>query len=514
MPKEDNLFTGNDARERLMRGVDKVADAVKGTLGSAGYNYISEKFEYPYAISSNDGVTLAQDIFLADPVERMGANLMKEIASRSDKQSADGTTTSITLAQAILHEGMKSDASPMEIKKSLEECLPIIEASIKDQTRLIVKDGGFDADMLERVATISSEDPSIGKLVTEIYGKIGAEGILFRDISQTFTDHYEMNKGIHVQDAGFASPYMVDIEKDTGKPLAGVQLKNPSVLVVKKINSISDFETIAYTLRNKGKNDVVIFCEDFEAQVLTQCAGTRMKNNFRFVVVKLPVLWRDQWLEDIAKMTGTVVIDGIARTKAEPTDIGTCETIEIDKSNTYFGGIKDISDHLAALAADGTDESKIRAARLNRNSARLFVGAASDQALSYRRLKVEDAVGAAYQALHGGVVAGGGVALVNASKVMPNTVGGNIMREALKAPILQICRNAGFDGTLQPEPTYGFNAKTGKTEDMWEAGIIDPANVVLNSVRNAISVAATVLSTKVIVTMPRMEQPMPNMPQM
>ncbi len=499
-PKEDNVYSGPEAITRLIVGFDKVANVVKTTLGAAGSNFITERFEYPYAISSNDGVTLAQDIQLADPVERMGANLAKEIATRSDRQSHDGTTSAITLAQAILHEGMTSEASPMELKRSLEDCLPIIEASIKAQTKEI------DVSEVGRVAAISAEDPQIGALIQEIYEKIGKEGILFRDISQTFTDHYEVSKGIQLQDAGFASPYMVDIDKD-GRPLGGVHLKDPYVLVTKKLISIADLEVAAYGIKAKNKTDLVIFCEDYEPQVLSQCAGTRMKSGFRFIIVKLPVLWRDQWLEDVAIMTGTKIIDGISFPLKSVTlkDLGTCESVEISKTDTFFGGIQDISAYLETLN-QGTDEDKIRAARLNRNSARLYVGAPTDQALSYRRLKVEDATGAAWNAMHGGVCAGGGVALLNAANEMPLTVGGKILAKALAAPFLQIVDNAGgnveFGDVNQPlGGTMGYDAKSHKIVDMFEAGILDPATVVMNSARNAISVAATVLSTRTVVTL-------------
>lgn len=508
-----NLFTGTDAREGIMRGVDAVSDAVKGTLGSAGYNALLEAQEYPFSLTTNDGVSIARAIQLSDPLERIGANLMKEIASRSDKQSNDGTTTAITLAQAILHEGMKSDASPMEIKRSLEECLPLIEKAIDDQTKQIT------LDEVGKVAAISAEDEQIGALIQEIYQQIGKDGILFRDISQTFTDHYTIGKGIHMEDAGYSSPYMVDLEPETGKPLVGIKLKNPKVLVTTKLSSLEEVGVLAANLKAKGITDLVIFCEEFEAIVLAQAAGTRIKNNFRIIVVKLPVLWRNQWLEDVSLMTGATILDGVNKTlkQATETDLGSCETIEMDKTNTYFGGIKDIQGHIDGLNQEGSDESRIRAARLNTKSARLYVGAASDQALAYRRLKVEDAVGAAFQALHGGIVAGGGVALINTCIKLPDTIGGRILRQALVAPYEQILKNAGIEDDLasnSESESWGFNAKTGEVVDMFEAGIVDPATVVKTSVRNALSVAASVLTTSVVVTLPPQEEHgrIPNIP--
>lgn len=506
----DNLYVGDEARAKLIAGVDKVANAVKGTLGAAGYNGLLEDFEYPFSITTNDGILIARQIKLEDPVENIGANLVKEIASRSDKQGGDGTTTAVTLAQAILHEGIKIDAAPMALKKSLEECLPIIEASIKDQTKqLVAENGTFDETMLERVASISAEDEKIGKTIADIYLKIGKDGILYPDVAKTMEDSVAYSSGVKVEDAGLASPYMADVDEKTMQPMNAANMTDVRVLITKQkiTQARRDLENTIGKLMSNGVKELVIFCDEWEPTVIPDLVTTRFQKGFRVALIKLSVIWKDQWFEDLALLTGATIIDGIGltlqRTKLE--HLGEVGKFLSDKNNTFLEGTRDVEYYIKQLNEDGTDESKIRAARLNTKTARLFVGAPTDAALSYRRLKVEDARNAAYQALHGGVVAGGGVALMTASEFMPDTIGGNILKIALTAPFRQIVENAGMKASeLGGIPQqHGFNAKTGKVVDMWEAGIMDPATVVMSSVRNAISVAATVLTARVVTTLNR-----------
>lgn len=506
---KDNLFTGKEAQEKLIKGIDAVADAVKGTLGAAGYNGLLEHPFSPFSETTNDGVSIARAIELVDPVERMGANLMKEIGNRADKQSHDGTTTAITLAQAIIHEGMKVECSPMQLKRELEECIPIIEAALDAQKKEIT------VDDVGTVATISAEDPTIGNMIQEIYQKIGKDGMLFRDFSKTFSDHYELSKGIKL-DAGFVSPYMADFDKD-GNLLNAASYKNPKILITKqKLTSERDIQNFLGGLFNSDVKELVIFADEIEPRVIQYLVATRIKTGMKVAVVKMPILWKDWWFEDLAKMTGARIIDPIGGLKLNALKkeyLGTCENIVIDKNETFIEGIQDISEHIKALeSTEGKTEEeindhKIRIARMNRKTARYYVGALSDQALSYRKLKVEDAAGAAYQALNGGVVAGGGVALLTAVYDLPQTIGGKILSSALGSPFRQIVLNAGkkledVDRSGMSD-SYGFNAKTGEIVDMWEANIIDPCAVVKNSVRNAISVAAQVLTVKVITHLPK-----------
>lgn len=513
---KDNLHTGEDARNRLISGIRKVADAVGGTMGTGGANSVIEVIESPGHMVTNDGYTIAQSIRFADPIEEMGRKILMEAISRANKASGDGSSTTTVLTASILEEGIKhlKDASPMEIKRSLDACIPLIEESIKNQKREIT------IDEIGKVASISAEDESIGALIQEIYQKIGRDGIIHWDISKTPEDVYTIGKGLTVEGCGFASPYMCDVE-DTGKILSFAKVKNPKILITKdKISNLADLNPILDVLFNDGVKELVIFTEDFDPLVLADMYITRAKSKFNVILAKMPVIWRDHWYTDLAKASGATVIDpllGMTNKKATAEDLGTFGDITITKDQTFIDGIKDISEHITALEADGTDEMKIRASRLNTKTARLFIGAHSDSALSYKRLKVEDAISASWQALNGGIVAGGGVALHNVGKSFNPTesVGKSILNTALSAPILQIIKNAGIkEAYWEPFSNKGYDTRTKEVVDMFKAGITDPANIVLNAVRNAISVSASILTATTIVTYPVEKDPVfPNQPQ-
>lgn len=505
--KQDNVFSGNEFRTKLMSGINKVADAVKITYGAAGTNVILEVQEYPYTIVTNDGVTVAEKIFLSDPIENMGRNILLETISRANKQSGDGSTGTTILTQKILEEGNKirDQISPLELKKSLEECLPIIEESIDGQTKEIT------VDDVGTVAAISAEDESIGALIQEIYQKIGKDGILYPDVSKTFEDYYTLGQGVKIEGAGFVSPYMADMD-DKGNFLNVAQYKNPKILIVKQkiTNAKGDLLQIFSQLASSNIKELIIFADDFEPTLIPDLVTERARSGFKSTLVKMPVLWKDWWFEDLAKLTGATIIDGIGITfkSAKLVHLGTCSNVTVDKSDTFLDGTQDISGHIRELEENGDDgdDGKIRAARLNTKTARFFVGAQSDAALGYKRLKVEDARNAAWQALHGGIVAGGGIALMDICGEMPDTPGGRIMRNVLAAPTQQIMLNAGSKLELPDLPNMGFDAKTGKIVNMWEANIIDPAMVIKNSVRNAISVASMILTAPVGVLLPEFPQ--------
>lgn len=512
-----NLFVGNEAQAKLIAGLDKAVDAVKTTLGAKGTNAILEAHEYPFATTTNDGISILERIQLEDPLEQMGVNLVKETSGRHNKSAGDGSTTTAVLLQAIVHEGAKCSESPLEIKRSLEECLPLIEASIDAQKKEIT------VDDVGKVAAISAEDEKIGALIQEIYQKIGKDGILYPDISKTFEDHYTLGNGIKIDSAGFASPYMADTDEN-GRMLNVAQFKNPQILLAKqKITSArGDLERIVSMLASENKKELVIFYDEVEPPVIVELVMTRAKSGFKTVLIKMPVLWKDWWYEDLAKLTGAKIVDlaaGLTFKGLKTSDLGTCGNLVVDKNDTFIDGGNDVSDYIKTLEEEGTEDGKIRAARLNTKTARLFVGAHSDQALSYKRLKVEDARNASYLALQDGVVAGGGVALLNASRGLPESVGGKILKKALQSPMRQIMENAGhkptwaedadrpFMGFDNLNQNLGFNAKTGEIGvDMFEAGILDPAMVVKSSIRNAISVAGTFLTAKVVITLPKVEE--------
>lgn len=503
--KQDNLHF--DSKEKLNAGIQKVARAVGGTMGTGGSNAILEKIENPGHIMTNDGYSIANDIVLADPIEEMGRKILVESINRANKASGDGSSTTCVLTAAIVEEAQKleTDTHPMDIKRQMEDCLPIIEASLKDQTKELVEDGVLNVSLLEQVATISAEDESIGKMIAEIYTQIGPTGLVYWDISKTAEDTYTIGSGITVDDASYVTPYLCDDDKQQ------VRLKDPKILITRqKIASAGDFEKLAAELDSKNIKDLIVFCDEIDPLVIPNLVQTRLVRGFRIIPVKMPTLWKDWWYEDLAIATGATIIDpvaGLPMKDAKVEHLGTVGNIIVTKNDTFLDGIADVSEHVAALEAEKDDDATLRASRLNTKTARYYVGSHSESALSYRRLKVEDAIGAAYQALNGGVVPGGGLALYNASRYMPDTTGGKILTTSLPYLMAQICRNSGLNSV--PDGVgegIGVDTRTRELTDMFKAGITDPRNVVFNAVKNAISVASTVITAPTIVTLPRMEE--------
>jgi chaperonin GroEL len=497
---KDNLHT--DGTARLVSGINKAAKAVGATMGSLGSNAIIQAIETPGFLTTNDGFTILQSIHFADPIEQMGKQILQEAVSRANKQSGDGSSTTTVLTAAIIAEGMKSGHSAIEIKRSLEEELPKVETAIRQQSVDIT------VDNVSQVATISAEDEEIGNRIQEIYQTIGSDGLVYWDVSKTTEDSYTIGSGITVNGAGYLSPYMCDAS-ESGANTNQIRLKHPKILITKqKVASAADFEKLAAQLHAKGTTDLIVFADEVDPLVVPDLVKTRMARGFRIVIVKMPVLWKDQWFEDLAIATGATLIDPASypMKEAKLEDLGTVVDIIITKSDTYLDGVADLTTHLESLKAEETDDTAPRIARLNTKTARYFVGAPSESALSYRRLKVEDAISAAYQALHGGIVPGAGVTMAYAY-TPSKTIGGKILGEALKAPMRQILANAGIEDT-ELKLGYGYDTRTQKPVDLLEAGIVNPTNVEINAVRNAVSVAATALSAPTIVTFPDHETPL------
>ncbi len=503
--KEDNLHTDN-VREKLFTGIKKVSSAIGRTMGTGGANAIIEAIESPGHLVTNDGFSIANSVVLVDPIENIGKNILLESINRANKASGDGSSTTAVLTSSIIEEGMKhiGEASPMDIKRSLESCIPVIEASLNAQKREIT------VDQVGAVASISAEDETIGALIQEIYQKIGKDGIVQWDISKDFTDHYTIGKGITINWCGMVSPYMADLNEVTGQFLPTAKWHNAHILLVKqKITSAADVGQLFEQMFNKEIKEVVVFCDEYEPNIVADLIRTRAVRGFKTLLVKMPTIWKDQWYEDLAKITGATIIDPHAGTSLKTMTmehLGKVEHITVTKDETFIDGMQDVSEHIKALEADGSEDALLRASRLNVNTARYFVGAHSDSALAYRRLKVEDAISAAWQALQNGVVAGGGVALRNCSDELDSA----ILKVALLKPMRQIMDNSGaqelpIDDSFKG--TRGFNSLNGEFVDMFEAGITDPVNVVMNAVKNAISVAAAVLTAETIVTLPREEKP-------
>lgn len=507
--KNDNLYIGAEGREKLINGIRKCARAVGVTMGTGGSNCLIEAIETPYHYSTNDGATILESIRLSDPLEDMGRSILLEAVKRANKQSGDGSSTTCVVTAAIIEKGLEfvDSHNVMDIKRSLEECIPLIEQSIALQKKDIT------VDEVGGVCAISAEDTEIAALIQEIYQSIGKDGIIYWDISNTTEDSYVIGNGLTIEGAGFLSPYMSDRDEKTGQFLNSAKLKNVPVLVTRqKVASAGEFDSLFSGLNSEGVSDVIIFCDDIDAGVVGDLIKTRAVRGFRALVIKMPVLWKDQWYEDIAKASGATIIDpqfGLTLKTAKKEHLGTLGHVVVSKDDTFIDGIQDITEHIASID-DGSDDAKNRVARLNMKTARLFIGAHSESALAYKRLKVEDAISAGWQALQGGIVIGGGIALVNASKELPDTIGGTILRSALRAPFRQIIANVGADSSVEATieekgSKFGFNTRTGQVEDMYESNIIDPANIVLNAVKNAISVSATALTAPTIVMLPREE---------
>jgi chaperonin GroEL len=515
--KQDNLYTGEEAREKLISGIRKVANAVGGTMGTGGSNAVIEAIENPGHLLTNDGFTIASSIQLADPIEEMGRKILLEAISRANKASGDGSSTTTVLTAAILEKGMdvmKNDGvSPMDIKRSLENCVQRIEDSVNSMKREIT------VDDVGRVAEISAEDQQIGNTIQEIYQQIGKDGIIYWDISKTTEDRYTIGTGITIEDSGFASPYMCDIDEKSGQLLNVARMKAPRVLLTKqKITTAGDFEGLFKSLDAKGVKEVVIFCDEFEPTIIPQLLQTRVVRGFKTLLVKMPTLWKDHWYIDVAKATGAIVIDpiaGLMHKDIKEEHLGKVGHIIVSKDQVHLDGIADLTDHIQALRDENTDDSILRSVRLNTKTARYFIGAQSDSALSYKRLKVEDAISAAHHALKNGVVAGGGVTLHNAIAALDwdLSVGACILRAALEEPFKQICQNASIEPDYeQLGENEGYDTRTKERVNMFDAGITDPANIVLNAFKNAVSVAASILTANTIVTFPREEQSL-NVPQ-
>lgn len=506
--KQDNLFLGKEAREKLMVGVRKIANAVGMTMGTSGQNSLIECIERPGHYSTNDGYSIANSIKLAEPLEEMGRLVLLEAINRANKSSGDGSSTTCVLTSAILEEGMKhiGESSPMEIKRSLEACIPTIEESINSQKKEV------DVNNVAQVATISAEDEKIGKMIQEIYKKIGKEGIIHWDVSKTAEDSYSIGTGITIHGATYASPYMCDISEE-GNLSNTIRWKNPQILLCRqKIASATELNDLLQSLFNKDIRELVIFCDEIEVPVIADLIRTRAVRGFKTAVIKMPVLWRDEWWEDLALVTNATPINpltGLNLQKAGIEHLGSVENIVVTKEDTFLDGIQSLKKHIKALQEEGSEASLLRASRLNTKTARYFVGAHSESALAYRRLKVEDALNAAACALENGVVAGGGIALRQV-EFTGNSVGEKILKSALNEPFKRIVTNAGLsEESLVSKKNLGFDSRTGNIVDMFEAGIIDPTDVVLNAVRNAIGVAASILTIGTVVTLPREEEKAP-----
>ena len=517
------IVYGEEARKALLSGIDQLANTVKVTLGPKGRNVVlGKKFGAP--LITNDGVTIAKDVELEDAFENMGAQLVREVATKTNDIAGDGTTTATLLAQAIVHEGLKNvsaGANPMVMRKGMEKAVETAIDTIKANSETIK-----GSDDIARVGAVSSGDESVGKLIAEAMDKVGASGVITIEESKTAETGLEVVEGMQF-DRGYISPYMVT---DTDKMEAVID--DPYILITdKKISSIQEILPLLEQIVKTGKK-LVIIAEDVEGDALATLLVNRLRGNFTCVCVKAPGFGdrRKEMLKDIAILTGGTYIScelNMNLPDTQITDLGTARQIKVTKDNTVIvdgaGDANEIKARIAeikntiSVTTSDYDKEKLqeRLAKLSGGVAVIKVGAQTEVAMKEQKLRVEDALNATRAAVEEGIVAGGGTAYVNAIPAVEKLVaklsgdektGAQIIARALQAPIRQIAENAGVDGSIVYDKIrssrkvgYGYNAYTETYCDMIPSGIVDPTKVTRTALENAASIASCVLTTESLV---------------
>ena len=529
MAKE--ILYGTEARAALLRGVDKLADTVKITLGPKGRNVVLDK-KFGAPLITNDGVTIAKEIELDSPAENMGAQLVREVATKTNDAAGDGTTTATLLAQSLIHEGMKNvaaGANPMVLRKGIFKAVDAAIAELKNQSKTV-----NGRDDIARVGAVSAGDESIGNLIADAMDKVTSDGVITVEESKSAETYSEVVEGMQF-DRGYLSPYMVT---DTDKMEA--VLDDCLVLITdKKISNIQEILPVLEQIVQSGKKLLVI-AEDVEGEALTTLVLNKLRGTFTVVAVKAPGFGdrRKEMLRDIAILTGGEVITselGLELKDASIAQLGRARQIKVTKENTIIvdgaGDKKAISDRVSQIRAaiEATtsefDREKLleRLAKLAGGVAVIKVGAATEVEMKEKKLRIEDALNATKAAVEEGIVAGGGVALINVMGAVEAVVdtlegdektGATIVLKSLTAPMKQIADNAGLDGAViiskireSGKVGYGFDAYNEEYCDMLERGIVDPAKVTRSALQNAASIASTVLTTESVVFDKKEEKP-------
>ncbi len=512
-----------ESRDALKRGVDALANAVKVTLGPKGRNVVIEKsFGAPHI--TKDGVSVAKEIELEDKVENMGAQMVKEVASKTNDLAGDGTTTATVLAQAIVREGLKNvaaGANPMDLKRGIDKAVSTVVENLKSQSQEV----GDSSEKIKQVASISANnDEAIGSLIAEAFGKVGKEGVITVEEAKGTDTFVDVVEGMQF-DRGYQSPYFVtDSEKMV------TDLENPYILLVeKKISSMKELLPVLEPVAQQGK-PLLIISEEVEGEALATLVVNKLRGSLKIAAVKAPGFGdrRKAMLEDIAILTGGTVISeekGFTMDNASIEMLGTAERVTIDKDNTTIvngGGQEDlIKGRVAQIKAQlesstsDYDKEKLqeRLAKLAGGVAVLYVGAASEVEMKEKKDRVDDALHATRAAVEEGIVAGGGVALVRSIDVLnfkgdnqDEATGIKIVKRAIEEPLRQIVANAGGEGSVvvakveEGKADFGYNAKTEEYVNMLEAGIIDPTKVTRVALENAASVAGMLLTTECVIT--------------
>ena len=509
-----------DARKALLNGVDKLANAVKVTLGPKGRNVVLDK-KFGAPLITNDGVTIAKEIELEDAYENMGAQLVSEVASKTNDVAGDGTTTATVLAQAMIREGLKNvtaGANPVGIRRGIEKAVKEAVTGLKDITKVVE-----DKESIAQVAAISSGDEEVGKLIAEAMERVGNDGVITIEESKGFETELDVVEGMQF-DRGYSSPYMV-----TDQDKMEAVLENPYILITdKKITNIQDVVPVLEQVVQEGK-PILIIAEDIEGEALATLVLNKLRGTFNAVAVKAPGFGdrRKAMLEDIAILTGGQVITedlGLDLKTTDITMLGTAEKVVVSKENTTIvegaGDTNAIEARVGQIRSEAEastsdfDKEKLqeRLAKLAGGVAVIKVGAATETELKERKLRMEDALNSTRAAVEEGIVSGGGTALVNVYDKVANlelegdeATGAKIVLRALEEPVRQIAENAGLEGSIIVERLkgedvgVGFNAANGEWVNMVEAGIVDPTKVTRSALQHAASVAAMFLTTEAVV---------------
>jgi len=525
-----------DARNLMREGADALANAVKVTLGPKGRNVvIDKKFGAPHI--TKDGVTVAKEIELEDRFQNMGAQMVKEVASKTNDQAGDGTTTATVLAQAIINVGLKNvtaGANPMDLKRGIDKAVAAVVANLKEQSTEV----GEDYSKVEQVGTISANnDAFIGKLIADAMSKVKKEGVITVEEAKGTATEVKVVEGMQF-DRGYISPYFM-----TNPDKMEAVLEQPYILITdKKVSSMKDLLPVLEPIAREGKS-LLIIAEDVDGEALTTLVVNRLRGTIKVAAVKAPGFGdrRKEMLQDIATLTGATVVSeerGFTLENCNLAMLGTAEKVSIDKENTTIvngAGDKDaIADRVAQIkkqietTTSDYDREKLkeRLAKMAGGVAVLYVGAASEVELKEKKDRVEDALNATRAAVEEGIVAGGGVAYIRAIDCLKavkaenddEQTGINIIAHAIEAPLRTICENAGVEGSVviqkikESEGNFGYNARTEVYEDLLAAGVIDPTKVSRVALENAASVAGMFLTTECVIADKKEENPMPMPP--
>ncbi len=517
------ILFSDEARQKIKKGVDALADAVKTTLGPGGKNVVLDK-GYGSPTVTKDGVTVAKEIELPDKFENIGAELVKEVASKTNDVAGDGTTTATVLAQSIFAAGLRmlaSGANPMAVKRGIDKAVDAVVAELKRISKPISGDG------IEQVASISANDPEIGKLIASAMKDVGENGVITVEESQTFGIDKEVVDGMRF-DKGFVSAYMI-----TNADRMEAEYTDPYILITdKKISSIHDILPLLEKIAQTGKKDIVILAEDVDGEALATLVVNKLRGTFNALAVKAPGFGdrRKEMLRDIAVLTGAKVVSeevGMKLEDAKLEDLGRARKVVSTKENTTIvdgaGDPRDVKERIALIkreleaAESEFDKEKLqeRLAKLAGGVAVIKVGAATETEMKEIKQRIEDAVQATKAAVEEGIVVGGGVALIRASAFLDKKVEQEniddaaaraIVKLAVEEPLRQIAENTGEDGNVvlakvkEGKDNFGFNALSRKYEDLVKAGIVDPTKVVRSALQNASSIASLLLTTECVVT--------------